>query len=156
MTVKERRIKTMKEENKVGMLHNVSGKKPPKLGKVELISFHWFKKKVGSLEFKGEKLHFKGDVNKSAKALFDKLKQFVEQYIQERLLLQYQGAVIDELNHISACSVTRYEIIKDIVKSLDKLTDKDHNLILQITQLTEKLSMDLLMQKREFKDAKHS
>jgi len=77
----------MKGEKKVGQLVNVTGTvDPKKLGKVELISFHWFGKKVGSMEFKGERLRFKGDVNKSASLLFDKLKEFVEQYIQERLL----------------------------------------------------------------------
>lgn len=54
-------------------------------GKVYLLTFDWFGKRVGSLEMKGKKLHFEGDADKSAKLLFDKLTGFVEQYIEERL-----------------------------------------------------------------------
>ncbi len=68
----------------IGEFHSVSGDKPK--GKVYLMTFEWFGKHVGELEFKGEKLHFKGDADKSAKLLFDRLKDFVEQYIQERIL----------------------------------------------------------------------
>ena len=45
----------------------------------------WNGKRVGSLEMKGEKLHFEGDTDKSAKLLFDNLKKFVERYIEERM-----------------------------------------------------------------------
>lgn len=76
----------MEGEKRVGQLVNVTGDiDPAKLGKVYLLTMDWFGKTVGTLEMKGKKLHFEGDADKSARALFDKLKGFVEQYIEERL-----------------------------------------------------------------------
>ncbi len=76
----------MKEAKRIGQLVNVTGDEDPaKLGKVYLITMEWFGKTVGTLEMKDKKLHFEGDADKSARALFDKLKEFVEQYIEERL-----------------------------------------------------------------------
>ena len=75
----------------IGESTSISGDKPKMQGKVFLMTFDCFGKRVGELEFKGGKLHFKGDAGKSAKLLFDRLKDFVEQYIQERLL-HSQGA----------------------------------------------------------------
>lgn len=57
----------------------------PKVGKVYLMEFYWDNKRIGGIEMKGKKLHFEGDADKAARALFDKLKGFVEQYIEERL-----------------------------------------------------------------------
>lgn len=73
------------EETRIGELHSVSGEKPE--GKVFLLTFHCFGKKVGELEFKGKKLHFKGDAAKSAKLLFDRLTEFTELYTVQRLQL---------------------------------------------------------------------
>lgn len=75
----------MKEATQVGQLVSVTGEKTAKLGKVYLLTIDYFGKRVGSLEMKGKKLHFEGDVDKSARLLFDRLKGFVEQYIEERL-----------------------------------------------------------------------
>lgn len=76
----------MEGEKRIGQLVNITGEVDPiKLGKVYLITMDWFGKTVGTLEMKGKKLHFEGDADKSARALFDKLKGFVEQYIEERL-----------------------------------------------------------------------
>lgn len=76
----------MEGEKRIGQLVNVTGdENPVKLGKVYLITMEWFGKTVGTLEMKGKKLHFEGDADKSARALFANLKKFVEQYIEERL-----------------------------------------------------------------------
>jgi len=75
----------MKKPTYTGQLVNISGDKSKMQGKVYLLTFDWFGKRVGSLEMKGKKLHFKGDVEKSAKLLFDRLTRFVEEYIEQRL-----------------------------------------------------------------------
>lgn len=129
-------MKEEKEEKKVGKLVNITGDvDPKKLGKVYLVEFHWFGKRVGSLEFKGEKLHFKGDVNKSAKLFFDVLKEFVEQYIQERLISECQGVysskLLDKLN-----------------TTLVHITESQQ-IIRQIEQLVENLATDALERKRK-------
>lgn len=68
-----------------GQVVNISGDESKMQGKVYLLTFDWFGKRVGSLEMKGKKIHFEGDVDKSAKLFFDKLTGFVEQYIEKRL-----------------------------------------------------------------------
>lgn len=71
----------------LGEVMGVKGgiKVQPKLGKVYFMEFYWNKKRVGGIEMKGKKLHFEGNADKSARALFDCTKKFVEQYIEERL-----------------------------------------------------------------------
>jgi len=79
---KEEKVKL--KENKVGTKSDVKIQ-CPKVGKVYLMQFYWNKKLIGGIEMKGKKLHFEGDADKSARALFDNLMKFVEQYIEERL-----------------------------------------------------------------------
>lgn len=73
------------ETKRIGQLLSISGTKPT--GKVFLLTFDCFGKRVGELELKDKKLHFKGDADKSAKLLFDQFKQLVEQFIEQRLTL---------------------------------------------------------------------
>lgn len=126
----------MKGEKKVGKLVNITGDvDPKKLGKVYLVEFHWFGKRVGSLEMKGEKLHFKGDADKSAKLLFDRLKDFVEQYIQERLITECQGIYSSKLIN------KLYEVFA--------LSAKNEITIRHIQQLVENLVHETLERKRK-------
>lgn len=83
--VKEKKVLKvgMLDEKTIGIHSSFEGLKFS--GKVYLLTFDWFGKRVGSLEMKDKNLHFKGDADKSAKLLFDNLKGFVEQYIEKRL-----------------------------------------------------------------------
>ena len=71
------------DEKTIGIATACDGLEFP--GKIYLLTFDWYGKRVGSLEMKGKKLHFEGNADFSASLLFNKLQDFVEQYIEKSL-----------------------------------------------------------------------
>lgn len=108
-----------KDASRIGELHSVSGEKPR--GKVFLITFDCFGKRVGELEFHGKKLHFKGDAAKSAKLLFDRLKEFVELYVLQRLELGPRSHKVSI--PASQLKVAQFNRDPDFTVTLDQLSN---------------------------------
>ncbi len=75
----------MKKPTYTAQLVNISGDESKMQGRVYLLTLDWFGKRVGSLEMKGKKVHFKGNADKSARAFFIKLIEFIEEYIEMKL-----------------------------------------------------------------------
>ncbi|HDY67464.1 MAG TPA: hypothetical protein ENH85_06720 [Candidatus Scalindua sp.] len=63
--------------------YNIEITQPPEY--IPLL-FVMYGREIGRLEFKGDKVVFRGDTDKAAKIFFEKSKKFMDKYLKESLI----------------------------------------------------------------------